>query len=176
MQKHIEREHYRKRRYSEPGAVEIGLIKAGDDLLDEVAGGAEMASLSEQQRRLLGVAEARPNVEDRLEIAVYPVVSRHFPKASLSLLALRATMRDFCTQRERERERRLWRRDSHLHVRKTRVRVEDLVVIRRERWHRRNSYIFLFKNASSLLRKKIYMRFLSKELSLFGDSIFSPLT
>jgi hypothetical protein len=105
MQKHIEREHYRKRRYSEPGAVEIGLIKAGDDLLDEVAGGAEMASLSEQQRRLLGVAEARPNVEDRLEIAVYPVVSRHFPKASLSLLALRATMRDFCTERERERER-----------------------------------------------------------------------
>jgi hypothetical protein len=60
--------------------VEIGLIEAGDDLLDEVAGGAEMASLSEQQRRLLRVAEARADVEDRLQIAVYPVVSRHFPK------------------------------------------------------------------------------------------------
>jgi hypothetical protein len=39
-------------RHLNPGAVEIGLIEAGDDLLDKVAGGAEVAALSEQQRRL----------------------------------------------------------------------------------------------------------------------------
>jgi hypothetical protein len=44
------------------------------------------------------------------------------------------------------------------------VRVEDLVVIRRERWHRRNSYIFLFKNAISLLRKKKKKKSLEKKI------------
>ena len=36
--------------YSNPGAVEIGLIVAGDDLLDEVPSGTEMTSFSEKKR------------------------------------------------------------------------------------------------------------------------------
>ena len=45
--------------YSKPGAVEIGLIEAGDDLLHEITGGAGMASLSEQKRRLLRISGGR---------------------------------------------------------------------------------------------------------------------
>lgn len=36
--------------YSNPGAVEIGLIVASDDLFDEVASGTETAAFPEKQR------------------------------------------------------------------------------------------------------------------------------
>lgn len=57
--------------------MEIGLIEAGDDLFDEVLGGAEAAALPEQERRFL-IVDPGVHVEDRLQIAVYPVVSSHF--------------------------------------------------------------------------------------------------
>jgi len=41
------REHART--YPEPGLVEVGLVVAGDDLLDEVARGGEMAALAEEE-------------------------------------------------------------------------------------------------------------------------------
>lgn len=63
--------------YSKPGSVEIGLIEAGDDFLDEVSSGTEMSSLSEQQRRFLRVVQTRPDVQDRLQVTVYPIISRH---------------------------------------------------------------------------------------------------
>lgn len=63
--------------YANPGAVEIGLIEAGDDLFDEVLGGAEAAALTQQKRRFL-IVDPGVHVQDRLKVAVYPVVSRHF--------------------------------------------------------------------------------------------------
>lgn len=62
--------------YSNPSTVEIGLIEAGDDLFDEVASGTEMASLPQQQGRF-GIADCWTNIQDRFQVTVYPVVSRH---------------------------------------------------------------------------------------------------
>lgn len=57
--------------------MEIGLIEAGDDLFDEVLGGAEAAALAQEQRGFL-IVDAGIDVEDGLQVAVNPVVSRHF--------------------------------------------------------------------------------------------------
>lgn len=50
--------------YLNPGAMEIGLVEAGDDLLDEVTSGTETASLSQQQGGF-GIAQGRSHVQDR---------------------------------------------------------------------------------------------------------------
>ncbi|RWW24029.1 hypothetical protein GW17_00011698 [Ensete ventricosum] len=62
--------------YPNPGLVEISLVVAGDDLLHEVAGGTEPAPLPQQERGLGGV-DGGPGVQDRLQIAVDPVVPCH---------------------------------------------------------------------------------------------------
>ena len=85
--------------YPSPGAVEIGLIEASDYLFDEVASGTEMAALPEQKRGL-GVAEVRSGVDDGFEVAVEPVVSRHFSRERMwKLFIARKSM-----QNSRERE------------------------------------------------------------------------
>lgn len=71
--------------YANPGAVEIGLIEAGDDLLDEILGGAEAAALAQKQRGFL-IVDPGIDVKDRLQVAVNPVVSRHFCSSSVSSL------------------------------------------------------------------------------------------
>ena len=66
--------------------MKIGFIKASDDFLDEVSRRAEMAPFSEQQRRRIlrrrfgavSIDALATNVQNRLQVTVYPVVSRHF--------------------------------------------------------------------------------------------------
>lgn len=68
--------HYKVYTYANPRSVEIGLVEAGDDIIDKVLGGAEPTSLPQQKRRFLigfGI-----HVEDRFQVTVYPVISRHF--------------------------------------------------------------------------------------------------
>ena len=79
--------------YPEPGLVEVRLVVPGDDLLDEVAGGGEVATLAEEQRGPVpepAAAAAAPapggagtgarargalaGIEDGVEVAVDPVV------------------------------------------------------------------------------------------------------
>ena len=77
--------------YPEPGLVEVRLVVPGDDLLDEVAGGGEVATLAEEQRGPVpepaapaaapapGGAGARARgalagIEDGVEVTVDPVV------------------------------------------------------------------------------------------------------
>lgn len=75
--------------------MEIGLIEAGDDFLDEVSSGTEMSSLSEQQRRFLRVVQTRPDVQYRLQVTVYPIISRH--------LSIHRKWSKWLRERERER-------------------------------------------------------------------------
>lgn len=63
--------------YPDPGAVEVGLIEAGDDLLDEVAGGAKSAALAEEEGGGLGVVQGGADVQDGLQVTVYPIIPRH---------------------------------------------------------------------------------------------------
>lgn len=63
--------------YPDPGAVEVGLIEAGDDLLDEVAGGAESAALAEEEGGGLGVVQGGADVQDGLQVTVYPIIPGH---------------------------------------------------------------------------------------------------
>lgn len=63
--------------YPDPGAVEVGLIESGDDLLDEVAGGAESAALAEEEGGGLGVVQGGADVQDGLQVTVYPIIPRH---------------------------------------------------------------------------------------------------
>lgn len=65
--------------YASPGAVEIGLIESSDDLFHEVPRGTEMAALPEQERGL-GLSDVRFGIDDGLQVAVEPVVSRHFSR------------------------------------------------------------------------------------------------
>lgn len=65
------------RMYPDPGAVEVGLIEAGDDLLDEVAGGAESAALAEEEGGGLGVVQGGADVQNGLQVTVYPIIPRH---------------------------------------------------------------------------------------------------
>ncbi len=58
------------------GLVEIGLVEASDDLLDKVAHRAEPTTLLEEERGLIG-ADFLPHVEDRLQVAVDPIVPCH---------------------------------------------------------------------------------------------------
>lgn len=69
-------EEKRAATHANPGLVEIGLVEAGDDLLDEVARGAEPSALPEEERGLVGV-DPLPHVEDRLQVAIHPIVPRH---------------------------------------------------------------------------------------------------
>jgi hypothetical protein len=63
--------------YAEPCLVEVGLVVAGDDLLDEVAGRGEVAALAEEQRGAVAADGRLAGVEDGVEVAVDPVVVAH---------------------------------------------------------------------------------------------------
>jgi hypothetical protein len=63
--------------------VEVGLVVPGDDLLDEVAGGGEVAALAEEERGPVPAPAPAPasrggralaGIEDGVEVAVDPVV------------------------------------------------------------------------------------------------------
>jgi hypothetical protein len=69
---------YQRWTYSEPCLVEVGLVVAGDDLLDEVPRGGEMAALAEQEGGAVAADGPLASVEDSVEVAVDPVVvARH---------------------------------------------------------------------------------------------------
>jgi hypothetical protein len=81
----VERSRSTLRTYPEPGLVEVGLVVAGDDLLDEVARRGEVAALAQEQRGPVpaaataaspapGGAGALAGIEDGVEVAVDPVV------------------------------------------------------------------------------------------------------
>ena len=64
--------------YAKPCLVEVGLVVPGDDLLDEVARGGEMAALAEQEGGPVAADGRLSGVEDGVEVAVDPVVvARH---------------------------------------------------------------------------------------------------
>jgi hypothetical protein len=78
--------------YADPGLVQVSLVEAGDNLLDEVACGAEPAALPQHERRLVPLLPGRARrggggrgdffrrtarVEDGLQVAVDPVIPRH---------------------------------------------------------------------------------------------------
>ena len=63
--------------YAEPCLVEVGLVVAGDDLLDEVAGRGEVAALAEEQGGAVAADGRLSGVEDGVEVAVDPVVVSH---------------------------------------------------------------------------------------------------
>lgn len=62
---------------AEPCLVQVGLIVAGDDLLDEVAGRGEVAALAEEQGGAVAADSRLAGVEDGVEVAVDPVVVAH---------------------------------------------------------------------------------------------------
>lgn len=59
-----------------PGTVEIGLVESVDHFLNKVSRRTEVSSLPQQQG-WFRVVQALIDGQDRLEIAVYPIVSRH---------------------------------------------------------------------------------------------------
>ena len=64
--------------YAKPCLVEVCLVVPGDDLLDEVARGGEMAALAEQEGGPVAADGRLSGVEDGVEVAVDPVVvARH---------------------------------------------------------------------------------------------------
>ena len=63
--------------YAEPCLVEVGLVVAGDDLLDEVAGRGEVAALAEEQGGAVAADGRLAGVEDGVQVAVDPVVVSH---------------------------------------------------------------------------------------------------
>lgn len=77
--------------YADPGLVQVSLVEAGDNLLDEVACGAEPAALPQHERGLVPLLPGRARrgggrgdffrraarVEDGLQVAVDPVIPRH---------------------------------------------------------------------------------------------------
>jgi hypothetical protein len=74
---------HQRRTYAKPCLVEVGLVVAGDDLLDEVSCGGEMAALAEQERGAVAADGPLASVEDSVEVTVDPVVvARHLRRRS----------------------------------------------------------------------------------------------